>query len=358
MLGTLAIIFVLGGLIFFHELGHFILARSFGVGVRTFSLGFGPKLIEIKKGLTNYRLSAVPLGGYVHMVGEGVDAELPEGFEERHSFALKPAWQRMCIVAAGPFFNFILAWLIYWGLLWVHGQVLVLPEIGTVTDGSPAAEAGVKPGDMVEAINGKRVEYWSEMSEAIRSSGGSSVTITVSREDGEHTFSLTPEVRTHENIFGEKVENYMIGVTASGSTRTLELGGVEALVQGLGRTYDMVKLTVMGIVKLIERVVPLETVGGPIMIAQLVSEQAQQGLSNVLALTAIISVNLGLINLLPIPVLDGGHILFFAIETLTGRRIPERWQAITTKIGIAALVALMALALYNDIVRIFWSSAM
>jgi regulator of sigma E protease len=313
--------------------------------------------VGYKKGLTRYQVSAVPLGGYVHMVGEGPDAELPEGFEEKHSFAHKPAWQRMCIVAAGPVFNFVLAWFIYWGLLWAHGQVMVLPEIGTVNDKSPAAEAGVEPGDMIVSINGKDVEYWTGMSDAIKASGGKTVTITVSRDDGRHTYKIKPEVRTHQNIFGETIESYMIGVTASGNTRTLELGPGESMVQGAARTFDMVRLTVMGIVKLIERVVPLKTVGGPLMIAQLVSEQAREGLTNVLALTAIISVNLGLINLLPIPVLDGGHIVFFGIEAVTGRRIPEKWQAITTRIGIAALVALMALALYNDIVRIFWSSS-
>jgi regulator of sigma E protease len=251
----------------------------------------------------------------------------------------------------------VLAWFFYWGLLWAHGQVMVLPEIGTVNDKSPAAEAGVEPGDMIVSINGKDVEYWTGMSDAIKASGGKTVTITVSRDDGRHTYKIKPEVRTHQNIFGETIESYMIGVTASGNTRTLELGPGESMVQGAARTFDMVRLTVMGIVKLIERVVPLKTVGGPLMIAQLVSEQAREGLTNVLALTAIISVNLGLINLLPIPVLDGGHIVFFGIEAVTGRRIPEKWQAITTRIGIAALVALMALALYNDIVRIFWSSS-
>jgi regulator of sigma E protease len=357
MLSTIAILLVLGGLIFFHELGHFVFAKSFGVGVKTFSLGFGPKILGFRRGLTNYQVSAVPLGGYVHMVGEGPNAELPEGFDESHSFAQKSAWKRMVIVAAGPVFNFILAWLIYWVLLWSHGQMMVLPEIGTVNDGSPAAEAGIRPGDTIVSVNGRDVDYWSEMSDAIRKSGGAPVNIKIAREDGEHTFKVKPEVHSHKNIFGETVESYMVGVIAAGTTRTIELGPAESMVQGMARTYEMVKLTVMGIVKLIERVVPLESVGGPIMIAQLVSEQAHEGLANVLALTAIISVNLGLINLLPIPVLDGGHILFFGLEAITGRRIPEKWQAITTRFGIAALVALMALALYNDLVRIFWPSA-
>jgi len=354
MTGTIAILLVLGGLIFFHELGHFIIARAFGVGVKTFSLGFGPKIFGFKSGLTSYQVSAVPLGGYVQMVGEGVDAELPEGFEKKHSFALRPAWQRMLVVAAGPVFNFVLAWLIYWGLLWANGQMMVLPEIGTVSEGSPAAEAGIEPGDMVVGVGGLDVTYWNEMSDAIRASGGDPVTVTVVREGAERSFTITPEVRALENIFGEQVEHYVIGVTASGETSTIELGGGEAMIQGMARTYEMVELTLLGIVKLVQRVVPLDTVGGPIMIAQLVNQQAQEGIVNLLALTAIISVNLGLINLLPIPVLDGGHILFFALETITGRPIPEKWQALTTRIGIAFLVALMALAIYNDLIRIFW----
>jgi regulator of sigma E protease len=357
MQGIIAIVLVLGALIFFHELGHFFFARLFGVGVRTFSLGFGPKLFGFKSGQTDYKISAVPLGGYVQMVGETRDAEIPEGFREDQGFSNRPAWQRMIVVAAGPVFNFLLACVIYWILLWAHGQTMAVPEVGKVVEDSPAAEAGIREGDRIVSINDAGIDYWHQLVDSIRDSRGRPLEVTVRRDGSTMTFDVRPEVRSQTNIFGEEIKHYMLGVQNSGETVTLPMGPGEALIQGALQTYRVTELIVLGIVKLVERVVPLETVGGPIMIAQLVNEQAKEGLANVLALTAVISINLGLINLLPIPVLDGGHILFFGLEAVTGKPIPEKWQIITTRIGIAILVAIMALALFNDLQRIFWASS-
>jgi len=350
---AVAIVFVLGLLIFFHELGHFLIARFLGIGVTTFSLGFGPRIFGFKPGKTDYRVSAVPLGGYVHLVGETITEELPLEFKPEESFALRPAWQRILVVSAGPFFNFLLAWLIYWGIFWTNGQIQILPEIGQVTENSPAQVAGLKPGDLILKVNGQTTTYWDDLARAIRQSKGKPLLLQVQRNKLVLELTVKPRMTKRRNLFGEEILVPQIGITASGQTTSIPLSFLEAAWQGLAQTWTLIQLTVEGLIKLIERIIPLETIGGPIMIAKLVSDQAHQGLVNVLALTALISINLGLLNLLPIPVLDGGHILFYTIEMIIGRPLDERLQKITTRIGLSFLIALMCLAIANDLMRFF-----
>ena len=337
----LAVALVLGGLIFFHELGHFLAARTFGMGVVTFSLGFGPKLLGFRRGMTSYVLSAIPLGGYVQLVAQDPDDPVPDGFPPEAQFRLRPAWQRMIVVAAGPVFNFVLAWLLFWGLLVAEGRFEMLPVVGQVQKDSPAETAGVRPGDTVLTVAGAPVANWESMAQAIRGGGGKPVTITVDREGKTLTFSLTPAMRTVKNL----------GIVASGKTRSVPLGPGSAAGEAVRQTWNVVVVTYTGLLKLIERVVPLDSLGGPIMIAQMVSKQASEGLGNVVALAALISVNLGVLNLLPIPVLDGGHLLFYAIEIVLRRPVSPRMRALTTKIGLAFLIGLMILATVNDIRR-------
>ncbi|MFO7876527.1 MAG: RIP metalloprotease RseP [Desulfovermiculus sp.] len=352
MINAIAILLVIGALIFFHELGHFLVAKVFRVGVKTFSLGFGPKLIGFQGGQTAYQLSAVPLGGYVQLVGESPDAEIPEGFDSRDSFALRPPWQRMLVVAAGPVFNFLLAVLLYFLIFFFAGQQALLPVVGQIQEGTPAAEAGLQPGDRIVSVNGESIEYWSDLADIIQNNQGESLQLQVEREETLRSISVVPDIQTTENIFGEKIQVPRIGIVAAKETVHIPMGLWESAKAGTAQTWMVIKLTVQGIIKIIERIVPLETIGGPIMIAQLVSEQAEQGLIDVLALTALISVNLGLLNLLPIPVLDGGHLIFYALETVVGRPLDPKWQALATRIGLSLLIALMALAVYNDIYRI------
>ena len=352
---AIAIILVLGALIFFHELGHFLVARIFGIGVSTFSLGFGPKIFGFVMGKTEYRLSAVPLGGYVSLVGEASaeDDDIPEKFTPEESFAGRPPWQRILVVAAGPVFNFVLAWFIYWGLFWSHGQMEIVAEIGQVTQDSPAWEAGINPGDKVLSVNSQDITYWEEMVLIIQDSGGEPIEMEVERNSDIISLLVKPEMVHRENIFGEEILTPQIGIIASGETVSIQLNGFEAAREGAGQTWMLMKLTVQGIIKLIERIIPLDNIGGPIMIAQLVSEQTQEGLINLLALTALISINLGLINLLPIPVLDGGHIIFYTVEMITGKPLNDRMKQVATRIGISLLLALMALAIFNDLWRVF-----
>jgi regulator of sigma E protease len=350
---AIAIILVLGLLIFFHELGHFLMARIFGIGVSTFSLGFGPKLLGFVSGKTEYRLSAVPLGGYVSLVGESDDEDLPDQFTPEENFSRRPPWQRILVVAAGPVFNFILAWFIYWGLFWANGQMELVAEIGQVADDSPAYEAGLKPGDQVLEVNGREITYWDDMVLFIQQSRGEPMDFLVQRNSQVLDLTVMPEMATRQNIFGEEIITPQVGVIASGKTISIELNFLSAGREGAAQTWMFMKLTVQGIIKLIERIIPLDNIGGPIMIAQLVSEQTQEGLVNLLALTALISINLGLINLLPIPVLDGGHIIFYTAELITGKPLNDRMKQIATRIGISLLLALMAFAVFNDLLRIF-----
>lgn len=350
---VLAVVLVLGLLIFFHELGHFLVARLMRIGVPVFSLGFGPKIFSFLYKGTEYRLSAVPLGGYVKLSGENPNDELAPDARPEESFSLRPPWQRILVVAAGPVFNFFLAFLIYWGLFWFHGQQELLPVVGQVMESSPAETAGLRPGDRVLAIDGREINYWSELSETIQQSGGRALVMTVLRDQRQVEITAQPRVETRQNIFGEDIQVAMLGITASGDAQSIPLGPGTAMIAGIEQTWTIVTLTVQGIIKLIERIIPVDTIGGPILIAQLVSEQASVGLTNLLALTALISINLGLLNLLPVPVLDGGHILFYTLEAIKGKPLSPRMQEMAYKIGIAFLVALMTFAVFNDIHRFF-----
>ncbi len=352
LVSIVSVLLVLGGLIFFHEFGHFIAARVFGMGVSTFSLGFGPKLLRRTWGKTEYCLSAVPLGGYVSLVGQDEEEELPEGFGPEENFSLRPPWQRLIVVAAGPLANLLLAWLICWGLALGYGKVEITPLVGAVEENSPAARAGLRGGDMVLAVNGREIQNWEEMAERIAAGDGGPLKIEVARQSRTLSFDVTPIIAVRKTIFGEDEKVFRIGIRASGEFTTKELGFFEAASEGVARSKTMVVLTWQSLVKMVQRVVPLDQVGGPIMIAQMVGKQAQEGLGGLLALTALISVNLAVLNLLPIPVLDGGHILFFSLESLMRRPLSRKTRELTTRLGFAFLICLMLLATVNDIWRL------
>ena len=349
----LAVVIVLGGLIFFHELGHFVVARGMGMGVSVFSLGFGKRLFGITKGKTDYRVCAFPLGGYVQLVGESPDAELPEGFGAQESFSRRPPWQRMLVVLAGPVFNFILAWLIFWGLAFSQGVQELLPVIGQVTNSSAAEEAGIVPGDRIIEIDGNRIDIWEDLVERIEANQGGQMLLTVQRDKELLSVHVTPRLQEKRNLFGEIKTMPMLGIAPKGEFITRELGFLDSAIQGGRQIRDVSGLMIMGIVKLVERVIPWTDMGGVILISELIHKEAQNGLVNLLALTALISINLGILNLLPIPVLDGGHILFFFLETITGKPLSQQVQQAALKIGMMLLLMLMVLATFNDILRHF-----
>ncbi|MGD8981323.1 MAG: RIP metalloprotease RseP [Desulfobacterales bacterium] len=349
-----SLIIVLGVLIFFHELGHFLVARVLGVGVERFSLGFGPKLIGKTIGITEYRISAIPLGGYVKMVGESPDSELnpsdiPISFTHKHVF------KRILIVAAGPFFNILLALIIFFGIFQISGLLILKPGIGDVNEGTPAYMAGLKKDDLVVSIDGVDISSWEDMANAIMASKGKTLAISVLREDKVLTKNVTPEVKKFKNIFNEDVDRYVIGITASGEVFKKDLNFFQAVSESINQTYQITALTIKGIVKLFQGTVSPKTLGGPIMIAQMAGQQAKEGVVNLIFFIALISINLAILNFLPIPVLDGGHLLFFFIEAIKGSPVSIRVREISQQAGIFVLILLMIYVFYNDIARVFLS---
>jgi Predicted membrane-associated Zn-dependent proteases 1 len=347
---TLAIAAVLGGLIFFHELGHFLAAKHFNIGVKTFSLGFGPKLFGFRKGNTEYQIAALPLGGFVSMVGESDPEDIPEPFTEQDSFSLRPAWQRLIVIVAGPLFNLLLAWMLYCGLFWVHGQEYLVPEVGIITNDSPGMQAGFAVGDTITSVDGREILRWDGLVSAVMASNGNPMTLTVERKGELLRLTATPRPFQRTTLFGETKTSWAIGLGPSGKTALLRFGPLESAVQSVRHVLFVTRIIGESIVKMFERVVPLESMGGPIRIAKEIHQQAASGsIMGVLMLAAFISLNLGLLNLLPIPVLDGGHIVFLLAEILFRRPVSEKFQEISMRIGVALLLGLMIFVTYNDI---------
>ncbi len=350
-----AFVIVLGVLIFFHELGHFLTAKLCGVGVEIFSLGFGPRVLGKKIGRTDYRLSAIPLGGFVKMVGEEPDADIePEDIP--FSFTHKNVFKRIAIVAAGPLFNLFLAVIIFFGIFIVNGTYILEPVVGKVQQDAPAGKAGIMEGDRVIEINGAQIKTWEDMADHIMGSNGKPLEIVVLRGQEKIKFNITPHVTVLKNLFGEDTKRYVIGITSAGKYFTKSMGPIEAFSQSIARTYDITKLTVLSIVKLIQGTVSTKTLGGPIMIAQMAGEQAKEGAANLVFFIALLSINLAILNFLPIPVLDGGHLLFFFIELIIRKPVNTRVREIAQQAGIFVLLLLMIFVFYNDITRIFSAS--
>lgn len=349
-----ALVIVLGVLIFFHELGHFLVARLMGVGVDTFSLGFGPRLIGKMIGRTDYRISAIPLGGYVKMVGEEPDADLaPEDIP--FSFTHKHVFKRILIVAAGPFFNILLAVIIFFGIFQIYGLLILKPSIGEVNEGTPAYRGGIQPGDLILSIDDVKVSSWENMAKMIVDSKGKPLSISLVRGDAVIDATVTPEPKTFKNIFNEDVERYVIGITASGDVFKKDLNVFQAFSESFGQTYQITALTIKGVIKLFQGTVSPKTLGGPIMIAQMAGQEAREGAVNLTFFIALISINLAILNFLPIPVLDGGHLLFFFIEAATGHPVSIKVREIAQQAGIFVLILLMIYVFYNDIARVFLS---
>ena len=351
----ISLIIVLGVLIFIHELGHFMVARLCGVGVEKFSLGIGPRIFGKKIGITDYRISALPLGGFVKMIGEEPDSEvdpadIPLSFTHKHVF------KRMMIVAAGPIFNVLLAVVIFFCFFQIYGTFQLEPVVSSVQDGTPAMEAGLKNGDRIAAIEGVSINSWDDMVAIISDSHGESIRMSVRRGESEIEVHVTPVIKSDQNLFGETVDRYVIGITASGEhVRTIKLNPIEAFYQSLAQTYKVSELMVVGIVKLIKGDISTKNLGGPIMIAQMAGDQAKQGAASLIYFIAFISINLAIINFLPIPVLDGGHLMFFLIEAISGRPVNIRIREIAQQVGIFALILLTIFVFYNDIARILFS---
>ncbi len=350
---AIAVILVLGVLIFIHELGHFLAARFYKIGVVTFSVGFGPKILKYQKDKTTYALSLIPLGGYCAMVGEYSEEVEELGFTEADAINNRPPFQRLVVAAAGPLANLFLAFLIYWGIALSAGTAIALPVIGTVMDNSAAQEVGLQSSDTILRIDGTTIDEWDDIPLALSLSNGNPVEIEYLRNDTIETVTAIPQESVRTNLFGEEEQAYLLGITASGELRHIPLGFIDAFVEGYKQTIFIIDVTLTGLVKLVTGSVSADNVGGPIMIAQVVGEQASIGILPLLMLTALISVNLGLLNLLPIPVLDGGTIVFSTFEIITRRQVNVKLQEKLMQAGAFLLIALMIFATFNDVMRFF-----
>ncbi|MCX5848226.1 MAG: RIP metalloprotease RseP [Deltaproteobacteria bacterium] len=350
MITLISFIILLSILIFAHELGHFLAARIAGVGVLKFSLGFGPKIIGKKVGETEYVLSWIPLGGFVKLLGESGNEELsPE--DEKRSFFKQAVWKRMLIVLAGPVFNFLLAILIFIIVL-IYGLPGLTSDVGEVQKESAAFESGMNNGDKIISINGQKIIFWEDIRLIIAENKDKEMEVIVERGAGKKILSIKPRLSQSKNIFGEEVPSYLIGISPSGKTMIERRNPWDAILSSISKTWDISKLTVLSVIKMLEGVISPRTLGGPIFIAQVAGAQVKEGIIPFLLFMAVLSINLGVINLFPIPVLDGGHILFYLIEIVTRREISIKVKEMSQQIGFVILLMLMLFVIFIDIERL------
>lgn len=347
----ISVVILLGVLIFVHEFGHFLLAKSLGVGVLKFSLGFGPKLIGRKVGETEYMISLVPLGGYVKLLGESdTDDVLPQ--DERRSFVKQHVLKKIAIVVAGPLFNFLFAILAF-AVIFMVGVPSLTTDIGSIQSGSPAELAGIRAGDSVQSIDGRSVGRWSDLAEIITKSGGQELTLKLKRDGTLQDVRVKPESVKAKNVFGEDVDSWKIGVGASSNTFIERQNPIRALWTGTEQAWAITELTLISIVKMVQGIVSPDSLGGPILIAQMAGAHVKKGIMNFVFFMALLSINLAVLNLFPIPILDGGHLMFFLIELVTGKEVNIKWRERAQQVGFFILVMLMIFVFYNDIMRIF-----
>ncbi|RJQ21532.1 MAG: RIP metalloprotease RseP [Nitrospiraceae bacterium] len=352
-----AVIFF-GLLIFFHELGHFILAKIVNVKVLKFSLGFGPKLISRKIGETEYMISAIPLGGYVKPLGEEPGEEMNEEDKPR-AFNFQPVWKRLLIVIAGPVFNILLAYIIFLTFLGI-GLPVAIPELSSMTAGienvaedSPAMKAGLKKDDTIIAIDGKSVSDWNEMAEVFSKSPGKELALKIKRGGEIIDVKIIPEPTKAKDESGKEIVVGRIGISKKLDAKIIQGNGILAApFKAIEAVYHWCALTVDVVVKLFTGAVSSKQVGGPILIVDAAAKAAAVGAFAYFNFIAVISINLAVLNLLPVPVLDGGHIMFFLIEAFRGRPLSDRVMSIANKTGMALLLLLISFVFYNDIVRI------
>ncbi len=349
-MGTITFLLVLSFLVFFHELGHFLAARFFGVKVHVFSIGFGKRIFAKEWKGTTWQFALIPLGGYVQMKGQ--DDTKPGLVEEGNdSYNTKRPWQRIVILFAGPFANFILAAILYFAIA-IMGATTLAPQVGKVQENSPAFKAGILAKDEIIKINNTQIKSWEDIGKFIVGSEGS-LKFFIKRDGKLIAKTINPYISDSENMFREKIKKRMIGISPSGKIVNLELSFGESLVYAYEKTIFASTMIFQGVQKLIQGVIPSSEIGGVITIGKVISDASQSSIIALFAITALISVNLGVLNLLPIPALDGGHIMFNLYEMIVRKKPSDQVFMFLTIMGWVILGSLMLLGIYNDINRIF-----
>jgi len=359
----LPFLFVLGLVVFFHELGHFLIGRLCGVKVEAFSLGFGPELFGFDDRYgTHWRIAALPLGGYVKFLGEANGASMPDETainamspeERKLSFSAQKVWRRAAIVAAGPIANFVLAIIIFTGIFYVHGRSILMPIVESVAADSAAEAAGFQPGDLIVSIDGVKIDSFEDMQRIVQGSSDAQLNFVVDRDGKLVELAATPQRRDVTTPFGTtrvgvlgvqsraKPENWHI--QTYGLAESVKLAGSE--------TWFVIARTGRYLAGLLAGQESADQLSGPIRIAEISGEMAKIGPAALLNLAAILSISVGLLNLLPVPLLDGGHLIYYGLEAMRGKAMNERAQQFGFKIGIMLVTSLMIFATYNDILRL------
>jgi len=349
MTTILSTIFVLGVLIFIHELGHFLVAKWSGIRVDRFSLGFPPSILKRKVGETEYCIGLIPLGGYVKMAGENPDEEATGA---PYEFMSKPVRIRTAVVAAGPFMNFVLAWFILWGIFFFQGEVITDPDqavIGQVSQEGPAQEIGLREGDIITAINGTPVSSFPEMAVLISEQVEEPIEISWQRDGQPMIDTVTTMAEETYNAQGEKIAVGRIGVGEKGEYR--RMGFFHSAAAGFSEAVYFVRMIGEFVWNLISFKISAKMIGGPVFIAQMAGQRAELGFSALLIFMAFLSVNLAILNILPIPALDGGHLVFLLIEKIKGSPLSINQRMIAQQIGLIFLIIIIVMVTYNDIVR-------
>jgi regulator of sigma E protease len=357
-------LFVLSLVVFFHEMGHFLIARLCGVRILVFSIGFGPEIVGFNdRHGTRWKIAAIPLGGYVKFFGDDSAASTPDTAriaamdesEKSQSFVGQSVAERAAIVVAGPMANFLLAIVIFAGVFMFYGKQTMSARVDSVQADSAAAAAGFQPGDLVTAIDGNAIADFADMQRVVSESAGHALQITVKRGDADRILTATPTLSEEKDIFGNVRRIGLLGIRRSTAPEDLKFQSVsppEAVWMGAQETWFVIDRTLSYLGGVVVGREAANQLGGPIRIAEMSGQVATLGFVALIHLAAVLSVSIGLLNLFPIPLLDGGHLLFYAVEAVRGRPLSERAQEVGFRIGLAIVLMLMIFATFNDIVHL------
>lgn len=343
-------LFILGLLIIVHEFGHFIVAKRIGVKVEKFSLGFGPRLFKRKSKDTEYSLSLIPLGGYVKLAGDNLEEYKGQPYE----YLTKSPGQRAAIIFFGPLLNYLLGFLFFW-LIFFLGYPMLTTKVGGLIDDLGAKEAGIQVGDRIIAVDGKGVDLWEDLQQIIQAKRtAETVRVSLLRDNKEFIYDVKIKEKELDDLLGQKHSVGLLGITPEGEIVQVKHGIIQSFVLGINKTKDLTLMTYKALWRIIRGKLSIrESVTGPLGLFYITSKAAKVGIIALLHLIAVLSVSLSIFNLLPLPVLDGGHILFLAIEKIRGKTLTLKIERVITQIGLTVIISLVLLVTYNDFLRFF-----